>query len=245
MNKTVIVVKDDVIDVVIKNFCSFSYNKLTHQFTFVSTLINTNVVNVSSYYKFKSFGFRYGGEREITEQPFEFKCKPEFVFVIHKSFNNGYNIKKGVHGSQFENFTYLTVPSKIFKKLRYAMYELNNARSYNPIVVFRYKKITHALIFENLTKKLIFRKILISGNCDVPVKDYICFDNYTVLILENEEEYIFSSLFRKHRTCKNKHFINYPRDLSLRFDIFEYTLSKPELLELSEPSESKTEGFEF
>jgi len=249
MNKTVIAVKDGVINVVVKNLCSFSYDKKIDQFVFTSANTNINVTNTTSYYKFKSFGFRYGGEREESEDPFEFKTKPSFVFVIHKSFNNGYNIKKGTYGGKFENFTYLTVPSKIFKKLRYAIYELNGiSKFYGPLIAFRYQKNIYDLTFESSTKKLMFRKTSFGDCSNTLVKDYISLQNYATIILENGEEYIFSTLFNKSRSYKNKHFIRYIPDLTLRFDILEYILSKPESLIISDKEEViniNTESCEF
>lgn len=223
MSRTLITVKDNSLIVTIKNLCSFSYNTITDDFIFTSASFNIHSL-ANFYFKFKSFGFS-----EYVEYNFDpFTPHPLAKhLIVHKSLHNEYSINFGMKNHKYEHYINVCVPSKVFKKLRYAVYDLQDCTSIYPVLIrglgYKYKLSFQDLDSNDLKLKLF--KINKSTHSVSNVKRYICFEHYTQLILDNGEEYVLSPNFKKARVYGNKYFLNYG-DLTSKFDLFEYLLNK-------------------
>lgn len=236
MAKTLITTTKDSFTFTIKNLCTLHFNKSTDHLTFISPNLNLNTQVHSWYNNYKSFGFVYDQVYpQLSDEARQFAyiiSKDNKTLVFHKSIRNEYLIKQGV--GKFKDYVYVTVPSKIFMKFRYAIYDtqrkyLNDNFDSLPFSCgcerFRIR-------CDHTNGKITLRKsdnkfIVIT---EEEVDSYICKANFIILFVGNKQYHLYEHITRSFKV-KDFYFSRLHRSPTKFFDVAEYFKLNPYILE--------------
>jgi len=278
--------KDGVLTTTILNLCSLQFDSVKNNLHLISSEINLQSDIVRTHISNKSISFVYkeeivyGPAKPDTEKLIggfgkfysefmntfpgkEDDLQTTYHVTIHKSFLNSYAIKQSrttVTKGVIRDSIVITLPSKMFKELRYNYYHNDRIHLKNyleTVLNFKYRKQMFSICFDQgktVLKEFTYGKV---PNQPYPVvvatvnlgeiTEYVSKKGYLLFNVNHLTFNLFPN-FGHSKKMGNNYYCNFQKDFSRILDIWDYFKQYPltvEELKTSSVGIAVTDDFDF